>query len=141
MTRPRLLLLAILVALAAGTVAAPAAQAGCLAAGSGNPTYVDGSMRIYGGIQCTSNNASSYQVRTYMQGDAGGFHIVAGPYTRNVCCPPDGYGPSVLPYYFACSALTPQDTYVRSKIVVENMISHSIDVGYSGAVRRPTNCQ
>lgn len=116
------------------------AQAGCLAAGQGNPTYVDGSMRIFGGIQCTSNNGSHYQARTYMQGDAGGWHIVTGPATKDYFSPPNNYF-NVVPYYFSCNPLTPQDAHVRSKIVVENVVSGSIDIGYSGAVNRPTNCQ
>lgn len=130
----------ILIALAVFVVAAPAAQAGCTAAGQGNPTYVDGSMRIFGGIQCTTSNGPSYQVRVYMQGDAGGWHIVSGPQSKTFCCPVNYYS-HVDPYYFPCSPLTPQDIRVRSKIVVENTSTGSIDIGYSGAVTRPSNCQ
>jgi len=133
-------ILAALAALAVPAVAAPAAFAGCTAAGQGNPTYVDGSMRIFGGIQCTTNNGSHYQARTYMQGDAGGWHIVAGPATKDYYSPGTNYF-NVVPYYFACSTLTPQDVRVRSKIVVENIVTGTIDVGYSGAVTRPANCQ
>lgn len=131
-------ILVLIVAVAAFAVPA-VAHAGCLAAGQGNPTYVDGSMRIFGGIQCTTNNGSHYQARTYMQGDAGGWHIVAGPATKDYYSP--GTGTFVSPYYFPCSPLTPQDVRVRSKIVVENMVTHTTDIGYSGAVTRPANCQ
>ncbi len=128
-------------ALAALLIMPGVAQAGCTAAGQGNPTYVDGSMLIYGGIQCTTNNGSQYQARTYMQGDAGGtWHIVDGPATKNYYNPPNYYK-SVSPYYFLCATLTPQDIRVRSKIVVENMVTHTIDIGYSGSVTRPANCQ
>lgn len=132
-------LITILVAL--GALAVPAvAQAGCLAAGQGNPTYVDGSMRIFGGIQCTTNNGSHYQARVYMQGDAGGWHIVAGNASYDYFSPPNNYF-NVRAYYFPCANLTPQDVRVRSKIVVENMQTGSLNIGYSGAVNRPANCQ
>jgi hypothetical protein len=134
-------LFAVLVALVMGAFGATAdAYAGCTAAGQGNPTYVDGSMRIYGGIQCTTNNGSHYQARTYMQGNNGGWHIVAGPATKDYYSPGTNYF-NVVPYYFSCSPLVPQDSQVRSKIVVENMVTGSIDIGYSGAVARPSNCQ
>lgn len=130
----------LLVALIAVLAFPGIAQAGCTAAGSGNPVYVDGSMRILSGIQCTTNNGSHYQVRTYMQGDAGGWHSVSEPQTHDYYNP-GNYYTNVLPYYFPCSPLTPQDVRVRSKIVVENIASGSIDIGYSGAVTRPSNCQ
>lgn len=126
-------------ALAALLVIPGVAQAGCTAAGSGNPVYVDGSIRILAGIQCTTNNGSHYESRTYMQGDASAWHIVAGPSVKQWYSPAN-YFSRVDPYYFSCSALTPQDTYIRSKIVVENMVTHSLSIGYSGNLRRPDNC-
>lgn len=137
----RIRMLVVLVALM-GLLAVPAiAEAGCLAAGSGNPTYVDGSVRIFAGIQCTTNNGSHYQVRTYLQGDASGnFVNRSGPLTHDYFSPPNNYS-NVLAYYFPCSALTPQDIHMRSAIVVENMVTHTTDVGHSGSVTRPANCQ
>lgn len=134
-------LLAIAIALAIPTIATPAALAGCQAAGSGNPVYVDGAMKIIAGMQCTTNNGSHYQVRTYMQGDSSGsFSIKSGPQTKDYYSPCNGCT-YLLSYYFPCSALTPQDIHVRSKIVVENMVSHTTDIGYSGSTTRPPNCQ
>jgi hypothetical protein len=96
-------------------------------------------MRIIAGLQCSGSIGSHYQTRTYMQGSSGGFHIVSGPQTKEWYSPTAGV--HVDSYYFSCSPLTPSDTQVRSKIVVENMVTHTTDIGYSGAVNRPSNCQ
>jgi hypothetical protein len=133
-------LFAVLAASFSAILVAPAiASAGCQAAGSGNPTYVDGSVRIISGLQCSGTIGSHYEVRTYLQGSSGGFHIVSGPQTKQFYSPTSGI--HVDPYYFPCSPLTPSDSQIRSKIVVENVVTGTTDIGYSGAVTRPANCQ
>lgn len=135
----RRLLVLVATTLAAFGVAPAIASAGCVAAGAGGPTYVDGSLLIYGGIQCTSGNGSHYQSRTYLQADNGGWHAVYGPFTHDYFSPVDNYR-KVYPQYVPCSSVPFQSTYVRTKIVVENMVSGSTSTAYSGAVRRPSNC-
>jgi len=137
----RFVLLALAAAL--GMFAVPAAASACNATSAGAPVYVDGLTRMTAGIHCDTYTGGTYEIRVYLQGSAGGYHSVhvPTPLKRTVT-------PTNIPnynrlddYYEQCSYLTPQDTSMRIKTVIENLASGSIDVAYSGGVARPQACQ
>jgi len=134
----------LVIALAAvGVLALPAAASACNATSAGAPVYVDGLTRMTAGIHCDSYTGGTYEIRVYLQGSAGGYHSVHVPTPLKRTVTP----PNVVPYnrlddyYEQCQYLTPQDTSMRIKTVIENLGTGSIDVAYSGGVARPAACQ
>lgn len=136
-------LLAVLAALVFSAFGSTAvAQAGCLAV-AGYPTYnSNGSIQSTAGIECTTNNGSSYTVRGYIQGDSGGWHSVNinAPYTYNVPSPVNGYQSHRL-WFMQCSFFTPADDNFRSKVTVHNNVANTTDTSISSINGLlPLNC-
>lgn len=136
-------ILLILIVLACGSVAAPSAQAGCLAKAGFQAYNSSGSTEAYAGIECTTNNGSSYTVRGYIQGNSGGWHSVNlnSPFTYNVPSPGNGYNSSRL-WFMQCSFFAPADTLFRQKVTVHNNVANTTDTDISTTQTSiPTSCQ
>jgi hypothetical protein len=138
----RFILLAILAALA--VIATPAvASAGCLA-GAGFPTYNSaGGIESNSSISCSTNNGSHYTVRSYIQGNSGGWHSVNlnAPYVRTFSSPSDGFSTSWR-WFMQCTYFAAADTMFRQKVTVTNDATGTKDEAYSGAnSNMPTSCQ
>lgn len=111
------------------------AHAGCQALGEQVDYRSTTKIFAFGGMYCTTNNGSHYQVRAYIQTNEGGsFHIATPAYSA------DYYNPGNLIYeafygYWTCVhfADNPGATQWRTKFVVENMVTHSIDPDYGEA--------
>lgn len=137
--------LAVLVALLAiPAIGAPAAQAGCLAV-AGFPSYdSSGSIKANAGIDCTTNNGSSYTVRAYEQGNSTGSWVSVNlnqPFTFNVSNPPNNYSSTRL-WFMQCSFFAPADNAFRQKVVVENNGTGTKDIDYSSVnSAMPITCQ
>jgi len=135
----------LVIALAAvGVLALPAAASACNATSAGAPVYVDGQLRMTAGIHCDTYTGYTYQIRVYLQGNSGGsYHSVhvPTPLVRNVAPPNIPNYTRLDDYFESCVYLTPQDSSIRIKTVIENRTTGSIDEAFSGGVARPANCQ
>jgi len=139
MTR-KLIILAVLAAL----FALPGvAQAGCQAYPA-QPYYstANGALYAIGTIGCSTNNGSHYQMRSYLQTNDGGWHILAGvpAYVNDFYSPPNGFTRDVLEGFWLCQSIAPAATQVRQKLIVENMVSLQKDTEYSTAYTIASSC-
>jgi hypothetical protein len=126
---------------------APAAHAGCLA--SGGSTAFDSSKNSWighGAIQCTFNNGSDYELRIYLQTNETGSWSISTTSARTVYHKvgglDDGYQSNRI-IEWPCSqanAVSPPFTALRTKVVVENLNTGSIDVDYGALTYKGTAC-
>lgn len=144
--RRMLTLAAALCALAAVSgVAAPSAFAGCTAvAGASSFDPARGAIATHHGITCTTNNGSDYQLRMYMQADNGGWHTTTPKVVKvpDYASPPDNYRDTTPVVYWQCNTtyVPTAANYVRSKSVIENMVTHTLSVLYGPALLIPSGC-
>lgn len=132
------ILLAVLAASFTAILVAPAiASAGCqVQPGSVTATT---SIQTYSYVSCTSNNGSHYQLRMYIQANSGGWHSVSTGISWDIYNPPTNYLQRFNGGY-GCAMFAQADTQARNKSVLENMVTHTTDIGYGPAANLPSSC-
>lgn len=122
----------------AATLCAPAvASAGCLA-DAGAVTRVGDLMVGQGRIACTTANGHRYQMRGYIQSNAGGWHSInlGAPLVVDFTGPPpvgairNGFVSGWYNIGSDCDSYGAGATQTRIKIIVENIVSGSSDPDY-----------
>lgn len=120
----------VLLSLLATLVIPSVAHAGCLAHADASPSYSPYRYLNSGGINCTSNNGVHYQLRLYLQAKTatGSFASVnlSNPTVVNFTNPPNNYIYTAY-QYIQCDPYLIGKTQLRSKTVVENLDSGSVD--------------
>lgn len=129
----------LLAAVAMSMFVAPAvAQAGCQV--QPGPTAATTSVQTYSYVACTTGNGSHYQLRMYIQGNYNGWHSVSTGIAFDIFSPVNNYRQRFNGGY-GCAMFAAGDTQARNKSVLENMVTHTTDIGYGSVVALPPDCQ